>query len=129
MRAQILDAKALRAISLAAFARGEGWSKTEVYGAHADVYAGDARPEILLLRTDRLADYASVVSRLIGVFAKVMERDEPEAYQDLVTADRYVFLGLASRGDDDGSVPLDTGVVIVAQARDMLLAAACAARI
>src|ERR1019366_2724613 len=132
MRAQILDAKALRAISpaaLAAFARGEGWSKTEVYGAHADVYAGDARPEIILPRTDRLADYASVVSRLIGVFAKVMERDELEAYQDLVTADRDVVRVRASGGDDDGSVPLDTGVVIVAQARDMLLAAACAARI
>jgi hypothetical protein len=132
MRAQILDAKALRAISpaaLAAFARGEGWSKTEVYGAHADVYAGDARPEIILPRTDRLADYASVVSRLIGVFAKVIERDELEAYQDLVTADRDVVRVRASGGDDDGSVPLDTGVVIVAQARDMLLAAACAARI
>ena len=51
MKAHILDADALRAISpvaLAAFARSEGWSKTEVFGTHADVYAGLDRPEIIL---------------------------------------------------------------------------------
>lgn len=131
MRAQILDADALRAISpaaLAAFARGEGWAKTEVFGAHADVYAGDDRPEIILPRTDRLADYASAVSRLIAIFAKVVDRDELATYRDLVGADRDVVRVRAFSGDDDGSVSLDAGVKIVAQAREMLLAAACAAR-
>lgn len=131
MKAQILDAEALRAISpaaLAAFARGEGWSKTEVYGTHADVYAGADRPEIILPRTDRLADYASAVSRLIDVFAKVNERDELATYRDLIGADRDVVRVRAFGGDDDGSVMLDAGVKIVAQARDMLLAAACAAK-
>jgi hypothetical protein len=131
MKAQILDAEALRAISpaaLAAFARGEGWSKTDVFGNHADVYTGIDRPEIILPRTDRLADYASVVSRLIDVLAKITERDELATYRDLVGADRDVVRVRASGGDDDGSVMLDAGVKIVAQARDMLLAAACAAR-
>jgi hypothetical protein len=131
MKAQILDAEALRAISpaaLAAFARGEGWSKTEAYGSHADVYAGAGRPEIILPRTDRLADYASAVSRLIDVFAKVIERDELETYRDLIGADRDVVRVRVFGGDDDGSVMLDAGVKIVAQARDMLLAAACAAK-
>jgi len=131
MKAKILDAEALRAISpaaLAAFARGEGWSKTEAYGSHADVYAGAGRPEIILPRTDRLADYASAVSRLIDVFAKVIERDELETYRDLIGADRDVVRVRAFGGDDDGSVMLDAGVKIVAQARDMLLAAACAAK-
>lgn len=131
MKAQILDAEALRAISpaaLAAFARGEGWSKTEVYGSHADVYAGADRPEIILPRTDRLADYASAVSRLIDVFAQVTERDELATYRDLIGADRDVVRVRAFGGDDDGSVMLDAGVKIVAQARDMLLAAACAAK-
>lgn len=131
MKAQILDAEALRAISpsaLAAFARGEGWAKTEVYGGHADVYAGQDRPEIILPRTDRLADYASAVSRLIDIFAKVTDQDELATYRDLVGADRDVVRVRAFGGDDDGSVLLDAGVKIVSQAREMLLAAACAAR-
>jgi hypothetical protein len=132
MRAQILDNEALRAISpaaLAAFARGEGWSKTDVYGNHADVYAGVGRPEIILPRTDRLADYASVVSRLIGVFATAADRDELATYRDLVGADCDVIRIRAFGGDDDGSVLLEAGVKIVAQAREMLLAAACAVRL
>ena len=105
MKAQILDAEALRAISpaaLAAFARGEGWAKTATYGGHADVYAGHDRPEIIIPRTDRLADYASAVSRLIDVFAKVNDRDELATYRDLVGADRDVVRVRAFGGDDDG---------------------------
>jgi hypothetical protein len=131
MKAHILDAAALRAISpaaLAAFARSEGWSKTEVFGTHADVYAGANRPEIILPRTDRLADYASTVSRLIGIFAKITDRDELATYRDLVGADRDVVRVRAIGSDDDGSVVLDAGVKIIAQAREMLLAAACATR-
>lgn len=131
MKAQILDTEALRAISpaaLSAFARAEGWAKVDVFGTHADVYSGTDRPEIILPRTDRLADYPSAVSRLIDVFAKIIERDELTTYRDLVGADRDVVRVRAFGGDDDGSVVLDAGVKIVAQARDMLLAAACAAR-
>jgi hypothetical protein len=131
MKARISDAEALRAISpaaLSAFARGEGWVKGDAYGQHADVYSGQGRPEIILPRTDRLADYASVVSRLIEVFAKFTEQDELATYRDLVGADRDVVRVRTIGVEDDGSVPLDAGVKIVAQARDMLLAAACAVR-
>jgi hypothetical protein len=131
MKAQILDVEALRSISpaaLAAYARSEGWSKTENFGAHADVYTGPAQPEIILPRTDRLADYAATVSRLIGVFAQSNNSDEMATYRDLVGADRDVVRVRAFGGEEDGSVPLDAGVKIVSQSRDMLLAAACAAR-
>lgn len=132
MKARILDAEALKAISpaaLAAYARGEGWSKTETYGTHADVYTGVQKPEIILPRTDRLADYAAVVSRLIDVFSKVNERDELSTYRDLVGADHDVVRVRAIGADDDGSVLLDAGVELVSQAREMLLAAACATKI
>ncbi len=132
MKVQIIDVEALRAISpaaLAAYARGEGWKKTDAYGAHADAYAGDGRPEIILPRTDRLADYAAAVSRLIGVFSEVNERDELATYRDLTGADHDVVRVQAIGADDDGSVPLDAGVELVSQAREMLLAAACATRI
>jgi hypothetical protein len=131
MKAHILDVDALRAISplsLVAFAKGEGWVKTGSYGPHADIYVGDDRPEIILPRTDRLADYASAVSRLLQVFAQVTDQDELAAYRDIVGADRDIVRVRASGGEDDGAVQLDAGVTIVTQARDMLLAAACAAR-
>ena len=131
MKTRILDAGTLRAVSppaLAAFARGEGWVKTEPYGSHADVYIGESRPEIVLPRTDLLADYASVVSRLIGIFGEVTERDELAIYRDLVGADHDVVRVRAVRTEDDGSVLLDEGVELVSQAREMLLAAACATR-
>ena len=130
MRTRILDARALKAVSpaaLAAYARSQGWAKTEPHGGHADIYVGDDRCEIVLPRTDRLGDYASVVSRLVGVFGEVTEQDELDVYRDLVGADHDVVRVRAIGGEDDGSVPLDEGVELVSQARDMLLAAACAA--
>ncbi len=129
MKTQILDAGALRAVppaALAAYARGEGWAKTEAYRGHADIYVGEGRPEIVLPRTDRLADYASVVSRLIGIFGEVAEQDELSVYRDLVGADHDVVRVRAIGADDNGSVLLDQGVELVSQAREMLLAAACA---
>ena len=131
MKLQILDVDALRAITpaaLAAFARGEGWTRIEAYGMHADVYAGANRPEIIIPRTDRLGDYAAAISKLIDVFSQVIERDELATYRDLIGADRDVVRVRAFGGDDDGSILLDAGVKIVSQAREMLLAAACAVR-
>jgi hypothetical protein len=131
MKAHILDSHALCAISpaaLAAFARSENWIKVEGFGDHADVYAGEGRPEIVVPRTDLLADYASAVSRLIEVFAKCTDSDELMVYRDLVGADRDVVRVRVHGADRDGSVALDAGVTIVAKAREMLLAAACAVR-
>lgn len=131
MRAIILDAEALRAISpaaLAAYARGQGWQKTETFGAHSDVYDAADKPEIVLPRTDRLGDYPTVISKLIAIFAKATEQDELATYRDLIGADRDVVRIRSFGGDDDGSVLIDSGVEIVFQARQMLLAAACAAR-
>lgn len=130
MKARVLDAAALKAVSpaaLAAYARSGGWVKSEPYGSHADIYVGDDRPEIVLPRTDRLGDYASVVSRLVGIFGTTAEQDELAVYRDLVGADHDVVRVRAIGAADDGSVLLDEGVELVSQSREMLLAAACAA--
>lgn len=80
MKATIQDRDALLAVSpaaLSAYARFEGWSKTEPYGEFSDVYAADGLPEIILPRTEQLGDYASVVSTLIGIFARVADALTP----------------------------------------------------
>jgi len=127
MRVSIRDPDALRAVSptaLSAYARAAGWRRHEPYRARSDVYVGEDRPEIIVPRTDRLGDYASVVAGLIDVFAQVVRQDELAVYRSLVTADRDVVHVRAGE-DRDGSVALDDAVYLIGGARDLLLAAAC----
>ena len=130
MKVSIRDAEALNAISpvaLSAYARSEGWNKSEEYGGHSDVYVADGRAEIIVPRTDRLGDYAATVSALIGIFADAAGRDELALYRDLVTADRDVIRVHATESED-GSVSVNAGLSLVEGARDMLLAVACSVR-
>ena len=130
MRMDIRDAGALQAISpaaLSAYARGAGWRKIEDYRAHSDVYAAEEMPEVILPRTRRLGDYASVVSRLITIFAEVAGRDELSLYRDLVAADRDVVRVRVTE-TDGGSVTLNHAVDLVSGTRDLVLAAACSLR-
>lgn len=131
MRIKIEDSEALRAISpaaLVAYARSAGWHYLEVYGEYGDVYAGNNLPEIILPRTERLADYPSVVASLIDVFARTQDADELVTYRTLVGAEHDVIRVRALGAKEDGSISLEHGVTIVTQAREMLLAAACAAK-
>ena len=130
MKVSIRDTDALLAVSpaaLSAYARVAGWSRQESYRAHSDVYVGEARPEIIVPRTERLGDYASVVATLIDTFAAVADQDETTVYRDLVTADRDVVRVRVAESDD-GSVTLNDGVDLIGGARDLLLSAACSLR-
>ncbi|MYF19125.1 MAG: hypothetical protein F4218_00395 [Synechococcus sp. SB0677_bin_5] len=94
MQASIHDREALKAVSPAALAALAGLcpqcrlAAGETCRVHSDVYAGRDRPEIIILRTEHLGDYATVVSRLIRVLAQVADRDERTVYRSLVTGDR-----------------------------------------
>ena len=127
MQASIHDREALKAISpaaLAAYARSAGWQRGETYRVHSHVYAGPDRPEIIVPRTDHLGDYATVVSRLIEVFAQVADLDELTIYRSLVTGDRDV-VRIRVTDSDDGSLGLNEGVDLVSGARDLIRSAAC----
>ena len=130
MRVNIRDRGALLAVSptaLSAYARAAGWRRHEPYRVHSDVYIGESRPEIIIPRTERLGDYASVVATLIDTFAGVTDQDESSVYRSLVTADRDV-VRIRVPEKDDGSVTLEDGVNLVDGARDLLLSAACSLR-
>ena len=130
MKVSIRDTDALRAVSpaaLSAYARAAGWNPQERYRVHSDVYAGEARPEIIVPRTVRLGDYASVVAALIETFAQVSGEDELTVYRSLVIVDRDVVRVRAAESDD-GSVTLNQGADLIGGARDMLLSAACSLR-
>ena len=130
MRVSIHDRGALLAVSpaaLSAYARAAGWTRQQPYRVHSDVYVGDARPEIIVPRTERLGDYASVVAALIDTFASVAGQDALAVYRSLVTTDRDVVRVRAAESED-GSVTLTAGVSLIDGAREMLLSAACSLR-
>ena len=127
MQVSIQDREALRAISPAAlstYARMAGWSLHETYRERSDIYIGDTLPEIVVPRTARLGDYASVVAALIETFAQVAEQDALTVYRSLVTADHDV-IRIRAAESDDGSLGLNDGVNLVKGASDMVLSAAC----
>ena len=130
MRFNLQDRESLLAVSpaaLSAYARTAGWQRSEPYRTHSDVYVGDARPDIIVPRTERLGDYASVVATLIDTFAETAGQDELSVYRALATADRdAVHVRVAE--SEDGSVTLEDGVDLVRGARDLVLAAACSLR-
>lgn len=127
MKVSIRDKEALAAVSpsaLLAYARADGWTKEEPYGEHSDVYSREGAPEIILPRTQHLGDYASVVSRLIEIFADVAGTDVLSLYRILMTVDRDVVRVRAVTEGGDGTVSLSAGVKLITGARDLVLAAA-----
>jgi hypothetical protein len=131
MRISIEDSAALRAVApaaLVAYALGEGWVRTDKFGEHSDVYERANSSELILPGTDALGDYPTIVADVLKIFSREQHRDEMQVYRDLIGADRDVIRVRAPYADEDGSVSVDAGVELVSQARDMLLAAACAAK-
>jgi hypothetical protein len=131
MKARIIDEGALRAVSpqaLRAYAQAEGWQRLEPYGEHSFVYVrSDEKSEAIIPGTASIGDYPNVVAELISLFSRVEGRDELQVYRDLSTADRDVIRIRSPKADDDGSVRIEAGVVLVVHARDLVLSAACSA--
>ncbi len=77
MRVSLQDPEALRAISpaaVSAYARGADWNRHGLYREHSDVYVGETLPEIVVPRTTRLGDSASVVAALVETFRRLPAR-------------------------------------------------------
>jgi len=127
MQVNIRDRRALVAISptaLSAYARAAGWQRQEPYRVHSDIYTSETEREIIVPRTERLGDYASVVAALIHAFAEATGQDESSVYRSLVTTDRDT-VRLKVTESEDGSVSLEDGVNLLGGARDLVLSAAC----
>ena len=120
MNARLHEVDSLRAVSpasLSAYARLNGWEKTEPYGAHSDVYAAVGLPEIVLPRTQRIGDYAEVTARLIRTFAQTADVDESDLLRELKTADRDA---IRIRASCDDAVAIDDGLALISGARSMI---------
>ncbi|MDE0161699.1 MAG: hypothetical protein OXL98_08150 [Acidimicrobiaceae bacterium] len=128
MRGTIEDTGMLNAIqpaALTAYAQSMGWKLSKRYRANSDVYTADGRPEIVLPRTQNLADYARVMSQLIDIFASEADLDQLSIYRQLVVANRDVIRIRTVDDEDRSSITIADGVNLMQGTREMILAAAC----
>lgn len=127
MTALMLQEASFRAVSPAAltgYVRSLNWVKDRPYRDVSDVYVGEGLPEIIVPRTQRIADYGFVVGRLIEDFSEVTDMDPQAVYHQLVNADRDVIRVSVPDADED-SLLVEQGVGLVSGSRDLLMASAC----
>jgi hypothetical protein len=130
MKSVIVDTDAIMALSpiaISAFARRIGWENRGRYRDHADLFFNKTLDaETIFPRTSQLVDYASIVSNLLNVFSDQLGRDQEDIYQDLLTAEYDVFRIRALSAHDDGTIGIESGIDLIEQAKETMLAAACA---
>lgn len=125
--------RALRPLGVASYLRVQGWRQEADLSGKGSVWLlpaeGDREEaDITLPLQPDLGDFALRMSDVVRTLRQVEQRPEREILQDLITTGSDVIRVRApSRDAECGSLPLEQAVVFVARARDLMLAAACAA--
>ncbi len=134
MKATIRDQQTLRSVGpyqLAAYLHAQGWKEVErteglraVWGLAQD----GEKYELLVPLAHDLRDYALRMAEVLETLETVEERSQPELLRAIETTSSDI-IRIVAEGEDGGefSVPIDAGVSLVANARELVLAAACAA--
>ncbi len=132
MRATIRDPQTLAGVrprDLAGYLRVKGWQQRDLspgrsiwtIGANGDSF------EILLPLDDSFRDYALRISDVLRTLERVEDRSQLEVIADVAMTFADVVRVRAQNGRRGGSIDLDAGVELINNAREMMLAAACAA--
>lgn len=134
MRVAIRDPKTLakvRPLDLAAYLRTRGWREVERSVGRSSIWTlgenGDSF-EVLLPLDETFRDYSMRIGDLLGTLEQVEERSQLEVLTDITTsfADLVRIRAMGS-GGQEGSIRFDAGLALMHNAREMMLAAACAA--
>lgn len=132
MKVDIRDADAvaaLRPLEIASYLHASAWKRSEVKEGQYAVWTwGDDVEAFLPLRIDT-SDYALRMGDLLAVLAVVEKRSQWDVYSDLlITASDVVRIRIADVELSDGTLPIEEHAQIAQKARDLMLAAACAAK-
>ena len=121
----------LNPAEVAAYLRSEGWEEVDYKPDRVSVWsatADDDRLEILLPLRRSLGDYVIRMAEVVGTLAAKESRSQLEVLSDLQTAGSDVVrIRFKHAAATDGSIPLDQGEALVENARELMLAGACAA--
>jgi hypothetical protein len=114
--------------SLYAYLDAQEWKRVRPYGDMGDAFAleGQGR-EVLVPASADFTDYPIRVNEVIVTLSQVEERDRRAVLRDLLLADVDLVRIRIPGGTGDGSMPVDSGVALFQEARNLLLAAACSA--
>lgn len=130
MRSLVRDPAVLGSVSvqsLHAYLKAQQWTRTEDLGDRGVVYHGPNEVEVFAPGSRKLADYVSSVAAVLESIAKAEDRSASAVLRDLHAADHDLIRFRAPEAEADGSITLESGVELVQQSRDALLAAACSA--
>lgn len=131
MKASIEDEVALRSLS-AVNARGylisRGWKDAGRYGANASIlsivdHSGREWQTLLPVR-EQVADYAERMAELLHVVASVESRSQLSVFNDLMLSGFDVVRLRAPIADAQGTIGLNHGVALFAEAQNLLTAVA-----
>lgn len=134
MNIQIRDRAPFEILSpgdVATYLRSEGWNEVESQPDRVSVWEREVdgeRAEVLLPLRRSLGDYVLRMAQIVETIAKQKKRSQLEILSDLQTASiDVVRVRYRHSVSTDGSIPLDQGEALIENAREMFLAAACAA--
>jgi hypothetical protein len=122
--------EALRPLEMAAYLRAHGWREAQVVPGKGSVWSTGANGdtfEILLPLNPALADYLTRLRQAVETLALAEGRSAAVVWADLTTSGTDIVRVSVQRLDaEDGTLPLEAGVEVVDNARNLMLAAACA---
>jgi hypothetical protein len=123
--------KAIRPVDAALYLRAKGWEQRDVHLGRAAVWVqrvGEDDFEALLPMDVGLRDYALRMGDLLGVLSAAERRSQWQIYNDLLTITCDVTrIRISDAELSDGTLPIEEHAQIAQKARDLCLAAACAA--
>lgn len=132
MKATVRDVEALRSIrpvDLTSYLATRGWIEEQRLenGAFWTKRAPEGLLETLVPLNSMVGDFATRVSEVLAVLAAVEDRSQLDILDDLSIQNADVIRPRLLGTGGDGTITLEQGKVLHEKARDMMLAAACAA--
>jgi len=133
MKAIVSDLDTLRSLKpleLVQYLRFKGWQQDSELGTKATLWvrADGGGDEIVLPKRRDFADFDLRMAEVLKTLAKTEARSQLDILRDVQTASSdLVRLRAPARDAVDGSLAIDSAVSFVESARDLMLAAACAA--
>lgn len=134
MKAIVSDLDALRSLKpleLVQYLRFKGWQQDSELGSKATLWVradGGGTDEIVLPKRRDFADFDLRMAEVLKTLAKTEARSQLDILRDVQTASAdLVRLRAPARDADDSSLAINAAVSFVESARDLMLAAACAA--
>ena len=114
--------------SLYAYLDAQGWERVRPYGDMGDAFALKERDrEVLVPASAEFADYSVRVNEVVATLSQVEERDRDAVLRDLLLADVDLVRVRIADGTGNGSLPIDLGVTLFQESRNLLLVSACSA--